>query len=189
VRSLFKEIIEEKKEEHDPFFHIWSAGCANGEEPYSLAILLKEVTGETSFRCHTEITATDVDEKCMAFAQKGMYTRQSIKNVDRGFLERYFSSRGQEYQIIDEIKSLVKFQYLDLTSPEYVKNADVVFCRNVFIYFDRSLQEQLLMKFYNALKPRGYLIMGKSETLISEAKHIFDEISFDARLYRKKAKL
>jgi len=189
VRSLFRDIIAEKKQEHDPFFHIWSAGCANGEEPYSLAITLKEALKDGSFRCHSEVTATDVDEKCMRFAQKGAYGRQSLKNVDKGILERYFIARGLEHQVCDEIRSLVKFQYLDLTSPDFVRNADVVFCRNVFIYFDRSLQEQLLMKFYNALKPRGYLVMGKSETLISEAKHIFEEISFDARLYRKKAKL
>jgi chemotaxis protein methyltransferase CheR len=186
VARALRQIIEEKKKNHNPFLCVWSAGCADGEEPYTIAILLKEILGAETADFRIEIAGTDVDEKSLKTAARGVYGKEFIKNVDKALLAKYFEAEGFEFRVKKELRQLVNFYYLDLTSEEHKKNVDIVFCRNVFIYFDRSLQEQLLMKFWRSLKSGGYLVMGKSETLISEAKHIFEEIDLDARLYRKK---
>ncbi|MCX5708528.1 MAG: late competence development ComFB family protein [Candidatus Omnitrophica bacterium] len=186
LKILVQNMIHQKKTDQNHFIRIWSAGCANGEEPYSIAIMLKEILLAETASLRIEITSTDVDKKCLKFAQKGVYLKSSLKNVPKELLNKYFTSEEDGYKIKDEIKQAVAFSYLDLTSADYIKSTDIVFCRNVFIYFDRNLQEQLLMKFSYALKPLGYLVMGKSETLIREAKEIFQEIDLNARLYRKK---
>ena len=186
VKSIFQNMLRQKKVDHNPFIRIWSAGCANGEEPYSIAIMLKEILLAEKANFRIEIASTDVDKKCLKSAQKGFYLKSSLKNVSKELLDKYFTPEEGGFKINPEIKQLVTFSYLDLTSPDYIKNADIVFCRNVFIYFDRNLQEQLLVKFSTALRPEGYLVMGKSETLIREAKEIFQEIDLNARLYRKK---
>ncbi len=186
MQSLFQNMIRHKKTEHNPSIRIWSAGCANGEEPYSIAIMLKEILLGEYANCRIEIASTDVDPKCMKFAQKGVYLKASLKNVSKELLNKYFTPEEDGFKIKDEIKQLMNFSYLDLTSPELIKNTDIIFCRNVFIYFDNNLQKQLLIKFYNALRPKGYLVMGKSETLIHEAKEIFEGIDLNARIYRRK---
>jgi chemotaxis protein methyltransferase CheR len=186
LKTVVQKMIRQKKTDHNPFIRVWSAGCANGEEPYSISIMLKEILLAENASLRIEIASTDVDKKCIKFAQKGIYLKSSLKNVSKELLNKYFTPEEDGYKIKDEIKQAVVFSYLDLTSTDYIKNADIVFCRNVFIYFDRNLQEQLLTKFSNALKPLGYLVMGKSETLIREAKEIFEEIDLNARLYLKK---
>ncbi|MGE5308538.1 MAG: CheR family methyltransferase [Deltaproteobacteria bacterium] len=186
ARSLFDEIVRAKTRSGDRSFRIWSAGCANGEEPHTIALVLKDMLQSDILNFNVEVIATDVDKKSLALALKGEYGKEALKNVDKKFIGRDFECDGDMFCVKPEVKKLITYRYLDLTSRDLVQDCDVVFCRNVFIYFDRSLQEQLLMKFYNALKPNGYLIMGKSETLIREAHDIFEEVDFNARLYRKK---
>jgi chemotaxis protein methyltransferase CheR len=187
VKSFFQEILCLKTNAGDKSIRIWSAGCANGEEPYTIAIKLKNILKADILNFCVEIIATDVDNKSLKLAERGRFPKEAVKNVSEKYLTKYFDLIDGGYCVKDELKKLVTFKYLDLTSQELVENVDVVFCRNVFIYFDRSLQEQLLMKFYKALKTDGCLIMGKSETLVAEAKEIFEEIDFSARLYRKKS--
>ena len=187
ITSIFEKLIRQKKQDADNSIRIWSAGCANGEEPYSIAIILKQLLQSEATNFCVEIFATDVDKKSLKAAEKAEYTREYLKNVNKNLLRRYFYFDGKTYRLNDEIRNMVNFQNQDLTSQDLIKDTDVVFCRNVFIYFDRDLQEQLLMKFYNALKPNGYLIMGKAETLISEAREIFEEIDLSSRIYKKKS--
>jgi chemotaxis methyl-accepting protein methylase len=185
VRALFAQLVKEKTRSGEKTIKIWSAGCANGEEPYTIAIVLKDLLQADILNFSVEVIATDVDKKSLRIAEEGLYAKESLKNMDKKLLARYFDQEGAEFRIKEEVKDLVAFQYLDLTSQNLVPERDLVFCRNVFIYFDRSLQEQLLMKFFNALRPGGHLIMGKSETLIKEATHIFQEIDLDSRLFKK----
>lgn len=187
VRSVFDDIVRAKTRAGNRSFRIWSAGCANGEEPHTIAIILKELLQSDMLNFNIEIIATDVDKKSLALALKGEYGKDAVKNIDKKLLNRNFNCENDSFCVRPEVKKLITYRYLDLTSQDYISDCDMVFCRNVFIYFDRSLQEQLLMKYYKALKPDGYLVMGKSETLISEARTIFEEIDFNARLYRKKA--
>ena len=186
LRPLFEEIMRAKTRNQEKSFRIWSAGCANGEEPHTIAIVLKDLLQGEGLTLGVDINATDVDKKSLSLLAKGVYGKDALKNVDKKILSRYFDCQGSEFCVKPDVRKLITSHYLDLTSNDLINDCDMVFCRNVFIYFDRSLQEQLLMKFYNALKPGGYLVMGKSETLIREAKEIFEEVDFDTRLYRKK---
>ena len=118
--------------------------------------------------------------------KKAVYHKASLKNVGDKQLKVYFTALDNGvYLVKDEISTMVKFKYLNLINDEPIKETDVVFCRNVFIYFNRNLQEQLLMKFYQSLRIQGYLIKGQSETIFSEAGSIFKDIDSNARIYQK----
>ncbi|MCK9594908.1 MAG: late competence development ComFB family protein [Candidatus Omnitrophica bacterium] len=186
VRIIFAELIRRKTRNNNKTIRIWSAGCANGEEPHTIAIKLLSLLQADILNFCVEIIATDVDKKSIKIAEKGEYAKDSLKNVSKKYLDRYFNQDKDIYRTKDDINKLITYRYLDLTSAEMVNDVDMVFCRNVFIYFDRSLQEQLLMKFYKALRPEGYLIMGQSETLVREAKTIFEEVDGNARIYQRK---
>lgn len=187
VKYLLESLIKQKKIRNDKSFRIWAAGCANGEEPYSLAILLQEIRRTEPWAFELELAASDIDKKALLAAQAGAYPKENLKNVDARHLKSYFIALADgRYQLKNGIRDMVKFQRLDLIGDDGIREADLVICRNVFIYFNRSLQEQLLMKFHSSLKAGGYLVMGKAETLLAEAKEIFREIDSNARIYQKK---
>lgn len=187
VKYLLENLIKQKKIRNDRSLRIWSAGCANGEEPYSLAILLQEILRTEPWAFELELAASDIDKKALLAAQAGVYPKENLKNVEARHLKSYFIALdGGRCQVKNEIRAMVKFQRLDLIRDDSIKEADLVICRNVFIYFNRSLQEQLLAKFHRSLKAGGYLVMGKAETLLAEAKEIFKEIDINARIYQKK---
>lgn len=184
--EILENLILQKSKEKEPL-RIWSAGCANGEEPYSLAILAREILKKlNTLNYPLEIFATDIDKQSLKIAQDADYAKESLKNVSEELLKIYFTHLEGHYRINPEIKNMVKFKYLDLISQENINDTDIVLCRNVFIYFTRSLQEQLLMKFYKSLIPNGYLVMGKVETMWGEAKEIFAEVDQKARIFSKK---
>lgn len=187
IKYLLENLIKQKKIANERFLKVWSAGCANGEEAYSLAILLREISRIEPWFFALELTASDIDKKALLAAQAGVYPKENLKNVEARQLTSYFISLADGgYRLKDEIKAMVKFQRLDLIGDDAIREADLVVCRNVFIYFNRSLQEQLLMKFYRSLKAGGYLVMGKAETLLDEAKEIFKDIDSNARIYQRK---
>jgi chemotaxis protein methyltransferase CheR len=172
---------------NDPTLTIWSSACASGEEPYSIAILLNDNFRNELRNFTVSINATDIDPKALRAAQKAEYQKTFLKNASPLQLKTYFNQTlTGNYQLKEEIKKQVAFRSLDLISSDFIRNTDLVFCRNVFIYFTRSLQDQLLMKYYHSLKVGGYLVMGKTETMWNEARHIFEEINLEARIYRKK---
>lgn len=187
IKYLLENLIRSKIQRNDSLIRVWSAGCANGEEPYSVAILFKDILNHNDFSFSVEIIGSDIDRKCLKVAQSAEYSKGSLKNVNDEYLKRYFiAGEKGNCQLREEIKNMVEFQNRDLISQDFIKGTDVVLCRNVFIYLNRSLQEQLLMKLYRSLKPGGYLIMGKVETILQEAKEIFEEIDSNARIYKKK---
>lgn len=187
VKYLLETLVRLKNRTNDNSMRIWSAGCAGGEEPYSAAILLKEILKYDISKFSIEIIGSDVDKKCLSDAEATKYSKESLKNVDDKTLKRYFTALGAgTYRLNKEIKDMVKLQYLDLISQDFIGETDIIFCRNVFIYLNRSLQEFLLDKLYKSLKVGGYLVMGKVETILGEAKEIFAETDLNARIYQKK---
>jgi chemotaxis methyl-accepting protein methylase len=165
---------------------IWSAGCANGEEPFSLAILCREVMRQHGLNVPVKIFATDIDKECLAFCEKAEYAPSSLKNLDKELIEKYFLPAGDNFRPRLEVRNLVRFSYLDLTSTNIVYNTDLVTCRNVFIYFKRELQIKIIEKFHEALLPRKFLVLGKTELLPQENNSLFDELDASARIYKKK---
>ena len=186
--DILMEIIDEKKKRDDYSINIWSAGCAKGEEPYSVGILLAEILKEEISRFKIKILATDIDKKCITYAKEGKYQQQALKNVSKKILEKYFISNAKdnEYTVKPGIKNIIDFRYHNLISDKPFTDIDIVFCRNVFIFMTRSLQEHLIMNFYKALRTNGYLVLGAVELLLGEAKSMFVEISSKAKVYRKK---
>ena len=166
---------------------VWSAGCASGEEPYSIAILLRELLGEEFGDYLVSIHATDVDTESLAQARKGLYNGPQLENVPEAYLKRYFERQGDCYQISKEIMRMVKLSRLDLFSEVRPSHFDMILCRNVVIYFSKEMQYQLYRQFYDALNSDGYLVLGKTESLIGGSKDLFALIDPKERIYQKKA--
>ena len=148
---------------------IWSAGCSSGEEPYSIAMLLSE----RGFYGHAvfEIFASDINQAVLSKARRGLYRENAFRATDPGVRERYFARDADgSWRISDEIRNRVSFGRLNLYDEPRVSllgHVDIIFCRNVIIYFDESSKRVVVGNFYNRLVDGGYLLLGHSESLIS----------------------
>lgn len=166
---------------------IWSAGCSTGEEPYTLAIHLKEESTLPK-NLRLKILATDLSTKVIQIADRGEYAEEKLKKIPSHMRERYFTrvnnghSEGY-HQVVPAVRNLITFRKLNLLSPfPFRKQFDVIFCRNVMIYFDREIQQQVVNKFAEVIKPGGYMVVGHSESL-SGVTHPFRYIA--PTVYRK----
>jgi chemotaxis protein methyltransferase CheR len=164
---------------------IWSAGCSIGVEAYSIAMLLNHLLGDDFSKYSIKITGTDIDKDSLIKAQNGTYTDIEMKDVRPAFLKKYFTKDGNKYTISDELKKITQFKKQDLISGPKMSGFDAVFCRNVTIYFQKELQEQLYLDFYNALGKDGFFVMGKTETLIGPSKDKFKPYNSKERIYQK----
>jgi chemotaxis protein methyltransferase CheR len=178
----------------DKIIEMWSAGCATGEEPYSIAILLNDMLEISkkigiSEKIGLHIKATDMNKKAIDFAKDGVYSNKFLEHLSTELKNKYFvkhtSHGSSESEIISEIKNMIDFETTDiLSSPE--NKYDVIFCRNVLIYYDKEAQELLLKKFYNCLKNGGYLILGSDEILIGrKTENIFYPIMPKEKIFQK----
>jgi chemotaxis protein methyltransferase CheR len=183
-------IIDEKRRTRaTQSIRIWSAGCSTGEEPYTLAMLILDRLG-TLAGWHVEIIANDISEDVLARARRGEYNGITLRNVKPEKLERYFTKAGEMYRVKPEVKALVKFSQINLNEERRVammSSLDVIFCRNVMIYFSDDVKRRLVRGFFNALRPGGYFYIGHSETLHGISK-AFKLVYFkNALVYRKDA--
>jgi chemotaxis protein methyltransferase CheR len=168
--EIFPAIIRDSKERK---LRIWSAGCSTGEEPYSLAMIVSE-----AFRNEKgwdiKILATDLDTEVLMKAAAGVYPSQVVTPVPINYLSKYFERTSVGYEVTRNIKSMVAFRKLNLMDPAFpMKKAfDIIFCRNVMIYFDEETKFSLINKFHHHLKGNGYMFVGHSESLM-HMKDIF----------------
>ena len=148
---------------------MWSAGCSTGEEPYSIAILLQE--SRAFERVAFDIFASDISQQVLVRARKGQYREAAFRATDPDIRDKYFSREEDgSWRIRDEIRNRVSFGRLNLYDEPRVSllgYVDVIFCRNVIIYFDDSSKRMVINSFYNRLIDGGYLLLGHSESLIS----------------------
>ena len=166
---------------------IWSAGCSSGEEPYTLAILLRENLADIQ-NWNIEIIANDISQSALYSARKGVYSQSSLRNTDQKIILKYFQLENDQYRIKDEVRRLVKFNHLNLNDRRQVsliKDCDVIFCRNVMIYFSKDAKKNLVKQFYRCLKPDGYLFIGHSETLHGISRSFELEYLKNALVYRR----
>lgn len=161
---------------------VWSAGCANGEEPYSLAILLRE---ELPKLCQVKVLATDIDPICLERARKGVYKARALATLPEDFIPRYFRQENDDWVIKPELQRRIDFKRHDLTGPIPGGPFDLVVCRNVLIYFVRALQEKLFREFHRCLAPGGFLILGKTETLLGEMRNKYQTLNIRERIYQR----
>jgi chemotaxis protein methyltransferase CheR len=148
---------------------IWSAGCSSGEEPYSIAIVLNECIPDVVHR-DIKILATDISDRMMEKARQGVYDEESLKDMSPHLKLKYFhktgGGSGHKYKVVPRLQSMISFAKLNLMENWPMRGPfDVIFCRNVMIYFDRPTQEHLVQRFWHLLREGGYLLVGHSESL------------------------
>jgi chemotaxis protein methyltransferase CheR len=164
---------------------IWSVGCAGGEEPYSLAIILRERFPALVAGAGVTIRASDVDAATLEAARSALYRPDRLAEVSPELLARWFTPEGERYRLNREIRELVDFVRDDLNDPAHIgEECDLVICRNVLIYFERWKQEEILNGFADALKSGGILVLGKSESLFGSARKRFRTVCPVERIYR-----
>lgn len=182
-RLALSELIQRKQAAGNPSLRIWSSACASGEEAYSLAILLKEELGENSGLA-VRIWASDVDGQAIEKAKRGEYEAGSLQKVDSGLLKKYFIPlSGSLYRVSDAIRQMVKFQAHNIFHEPPFKCLDIIFCRNVMIYLSRTQTKELFKKFNQLLNPKGYLVLGKVETLWE--RDLFVPVDLRMKIYQK----
>ncbi len=147
---------------------VWSAGCSSGEEPYTIAMLILDSGLFSSWQ--VEIVGTDISQRVLQLARQGVYGSSSFRATERHYLDRYFEPNGTRYRIRDSVRRLVSFGHLNLLDQRRLRllePVDVIFCRNVIIYFDQEIKRQVIDSFYDRLVPGGYLLLGHAESLIN----------------------
>ncbi len=143
---------------------IWSAACSTGEEPYTLSMLLLE----KGYTVRKDIIGSDISDSTLESAKRAVYNSYSVRNIPMNYLKKYFKPNGQNYELSPIVKNTVKFMNINLIDERQMKlvsGRDVIFCRNVLIYFDEKAKKKAVSHIYDSLKPGGYLIIGLSESL------------------------
>jgi len=182
-KFVLEDILRRKQARRDYSLRIWSAGCSTGQEPYTLAMLVADGLGYYNLRnplpCQVrlpkplipppwrvEITASDISYSVLRTGQQGIYTEAQMSGVDYSYRLRYFDKVGDHYAIKRALKEQVHFDFHNLKTEYLPLRNDVIFCRNVMMYFDEAEQKRLIDKFYRCLNPEGYLFVGHAESLL-----------------------
>lgn len=180
---------------------VWSAACARGEEPYSIAMLLAERDRSgTVTRIATTILATDLDPACLSAASDGIYPAGELEQVPAVLADRYFSNpdlpRPGSRQVSRELRKMVSFATFDLTLADRLSppcgvfcEYDLIFCRNMFIYCQHSLKLEIMRKLYRSLRSHGFLILGRSESMPEECAGCFKVVNQRLKIFQKEEKI
>jgi chemotaxis protein methyltransferase CheR len=161
-------VLADKEKKGERSLRIWSAGCSSGEEPYTIAMLLLELGKLDGWR--VEIIGTDISQRVLQLARKAVYGKSSFRTTDEAYLKRYFVEQDGNYKVVDGVKELVTISHLNLFDSNRLAllgRMDVIFCRNVIIYFDQVAKKRVVEAFYKSLCPGGYLLLGHSESLMN----------------------
>ena len=163
---------------------IWSAGCASGEEAFSVAMLLVEAMGEEDYTNRVKIYGTDVDEQALSQARSAIFTTKQMETVSEELRERCFDRTDQRFAFKSELRRTVIFGRNDLVQDAPISRVDLLVCRNTLMYFNAETQSQILKRFHFALKDTGYLFLGKSEMLLTYGE-LFRPTSIKWRIFTK----
>jgi chemotaxis protein methyltransferase CheR len=182
--NVLAELIKSKGE--NKALKIWSAGCSNGEEACSIAIMLREFLGASFKRYNISILCTDIDDDSLAKAEKAVFNPKLLEKISKERLDRFFIKTDNSYMLNDELRKLLTVKHHDMISGPKLAGFDLIYCRNVTIYFEQKLQEVLYQNFYNALNEGGVFVMGKTESLVGPAGRLFKAVDLKERIYQKK---
>lgn len=167
--EIVPELIPRKEQRGDRTLRIWSAGCSTGEEPYTIAMLLLEMGCFSNWRI--EIIGTDISQRVLQHARKAVYGRHSFRATEQRYIERYFHEFEESTcKVSDKVRELVTISHMNLLDQSRLAllgTIDLVFCRNVIIYFDQEAKKKVVQSFYRTLAPGGYLLLGHSESLMN----------------------
>lgn len=173
----------------EPETRVWSAGCSSGEEPYSMGILMHKhaVDRRETARLETiKIIGTDIDAECLGEAERAFYADTALGDTPPALRERYFPRIAGLHGMLPEVRRLASFECNDLLAHEPpMESIHLILCRNVIIYFEREAQDALFSEFHRSLAPGGFLVLGKVETLLGEARGLFSPVNARERIFRK----
>jgi chemotaxis protein methyltransferase CheR len=189
MRFVLPEIIQRKLYSRDKSIRIWSAGCSRGDEAYSIAIAMMEVLPSYK-EWSISILGTDINRNGLACAKEATYGEKDISHLPKEYLDKYFKIQSSTYLLNSDVRELVQFEYhnlvKDLYLDERIQNTDLIFCRNVTIYFNCQTTQRVIENFYNCLAEKGYLFLGHTETLWQIANK-FERVEFPQTfIYRKR---
>ena len=164
---------------------VWSAGCASGQEPYSIAMVLAELLGAEDYRERVKIYATDIDDEALTEARRGVYTTRQIADVPSNLVERYFSrsASGELYTFDRDLRRAVIFGRHDLIQDAPISRVDLLFCRNTLMYFNAEAQGRIMARFAFSLNPGGHLVLGRAEMLFSHTL-LFTATDLKRRIFK-----
>jgi len=182
-KFILDDVLRKKQARRDYTLRVWSAGCSTGQEPYTLAMLIADAlayyylrnslpTPELSPRplipppWRVEVLASDISYSVLRAGQEAMYSQWQMESVDYTYRLRYFDKVGEKYAVKGGVKQLVHFDFHNLKTEYLPQRNDVIFCRNVMMYFDEAEQKRLVDKFYRCLNPEGHLFVGHAESLL-----------------------
>jgi two-component system CheB/CheR fusion protein len=163
---------------------VWSAGCASGEEAYSIAILLAELLGIEAFQERVKIYATDLDDDALTEARQATYPQQKVEGLSEAQLEQFFEHKEGLYTFRKDLRRLVIFGRHDLIQDAPISKVDLLLCRNTLMYFNAETQSRILARFHFALRDNGYLFLGKAEMLLTHS-NMFTPVQLKGRLFSK----
>jgi chemotaxis protein methyltransferase CheR len=167
---------------------VWSAGCSTGEEPYTIAIAILEEKEALSDTRPFKIVGTDISRKALNSAESAIFNSYALRHVDEAIRKKYFTRNKTSFAVNDLVKGCVKFKFMNLNdAPSYRRlgRMDIIFCRNVLIYFGENVKRKVAIHFYNALKPGGYLFLGHSEYLYPVSEALKPIVLRDTVVYQK----
>lgn len=191
-KKVLPELIARSISAGQNSFRIWSAGCANGEEAYSLAILIEEYCRKENLKIEVDFFATDYDSTALVCARKGEYNPKSLEEVKLKYFTQYFTQSAEMYRINADVKSKIQFlQYNLLDRNSYAPSEsvfgefDLILCRNVLIYFNEEFQNLIFNKLYKSLSKNKILVLGDAEVPPTDCKRKFQQINDCCKIYRK----
>jgi chemotaxis protein methyltransferase CheR len=182
IDKIVPSILESKRLALD--IKIWSAACSTGEEPYTLSMLMKERRPNV----HASIIGSDLSPETVKAAKKALFSSYSVRNVPEPYLKKYFTNSGPDYALNGNIANSVVFKVLNLVDKHHMAemvSLDVIFCRNVLIYFDDKSKQKTVSFLYDSLRPGGYLIIGSSESLHNVTRAFKPTVINKAVVYQK----
>jgi two-component system CheB/CheR fusion protein len=180
AREIMPKIIASRKE-GEPI-RIWSAGCATGEEAYSIAMIVAEALGEQEYMEKVKIFATDIDESALDQARAGIYSSSDIDAVPKEMRDRYFERTGASYAIKPNLRRAMVFSRQDLLQEFLIPRLDLLICRNTLMYFNSDVQSKILARFHTALKDERYLFLGRAELLLMHT-NLFTPSNLKCRMF------
>ena len=192
MESVLPEIIKRKLSTRDKSIRVWSAGCSRGDEPYSIAIAIKEVLPSNE-AWTISILGTDINRNGLACAKEATYAEKDIAHLPKEYLNKYFKVEDCTYLLKSDVRGLVRFHYHNLVKDPFVhetmQRIDLLFCRNVTIYFDAQTTRRVIENLYHSLAPEGYLFLGHTETLW-QVTDKFERVEFPQTfVYKKRCSL
>lgn len=189
--KILPEMLEELSRKNRTRMRIWSIGCSQGQEPYSLVMILDELISGQKRPVRFIIHATDVNKSILKKAKQGIYKKEDLRQVPPSYRDKYFIKLNpHQSQIKKTLHRMVRFKHHDLIKGKSLGQFDLILCRNLFIFFENSLQDRMYMKIHSSLKKDGILVLGTSEMpgnpnifrCVSSKDHIYQKILFPSRL-------